>query len=536
MLETVGRGLQYGGYALGQGVGSTLPSVVTGGLAAMATVNPFVGLAVGAFGPSYGQNWGDVYTLAKEDPDIAKAIAEGRITPKQVAGYLALAAVPMAALDTGGLETGLGLATGKILHDLKLGLVKKMALGAFTEGGTEAMQEVLSDVTQKYLGSNKPASDYLHGVVDNFLGGAITGGAMTGAGHVVIGRPQVEPPPPPKPPAGLPPGVEPVQPATPGAPPEKPLPGAPISTSPLAVESPIVNVEPRERTPLGTVPGQNLPMLITLNKQLGRTEALLNNPATVEKMGKQATDYYTNSANNIRGAIAKLSMNPNEVAAAAAAPPVIEPEIIPPGAPLGPEANATDVNRVSRVPDDISAMLIAKAMGGEDFTLPKGPVGLSDLIKMEQKSVPVGVTVDLQRMMKLTGKNLYGDQDQMPMIVTKELLQNAVDSIRPIIEQGKQVDGNVHIKTDSPTRTITMTDNGTGMTPETLAGPFLQIAGTKKESGRAGGGFGIAKMMTLFANHAIRVITMRDGQVSELNSTGPELEASAGWRVRSRIC
>jgi class 3 adenylate cyclase/predicted ATPase len=52
-LETLGRAGQYAGYSVGQSVGS-LPSAVTGILAAATTANPFVGLAVGAFGQLKG--------------------------------------------------------------------------------------------------------------------------------------------------------------------------------------------------------------------------------------------------------------------------------------------------------------------------------------------------------------------------------------------------------------------------------------------------------------------------------------------------
>jgi hypothetical protein len=64
------------------------------------------------------------------------------------------------------------------------------------------------------------------------------------------------------------------------------------------------------------------------------------------------------------------------------------------------------------------------------------------------------------------------------------------------------------------------------MEPEILATKFLEIAGTQKETERGSGGFGIAKMLTLYANKNIHVTTMRNGIVSELNTTGEDLMKS----------
>jgi hypothetical protein len=62
------------------------------------------------------------------------------------------------------------------------------------------------------------------------------------------------------------------------------------------------------------------------------------------------------------------------------------------------------------------------------------------------------------------------------------------------------------------------------MSPKTLSTTFLTVAGTEKESTRASGGLGIAKMQFLFGNKRIKVVTMRDDVLSVLESTGVELE------------
>ena len=132
--------------------------------------------------------------------------------------------------------------------------------------------------------------------------------------------------------------------------------------------------------------------------------------------------------------------------------------------------------------------------------------------------------VDVRRLSKLLGPKLYGEPKEMPYVSVKEMLQNAFDAIKPMQEQGQLTKGKIDITVNPSSRFINVTDNGTGMSPETLSTTFLTIAGTKKEGERDSGGLGIAKMQFLFNNEHIRVVTMRDGVVSELVSTGAQLE------------
>lgn len=173
----------YAGYQTGSGIGSSLPSIVIGGVSAVATANPLVGLAIGALGPSYIQNYGDVYGSSRDDKDIAALVEKGALTRKDIAGTAALAAVPMAALDVVGLETILGKTVfAEAKHALAKRIIKGMALGAVTEGSTEGLQEIISQWTQDYLGSQTPMKQKLIAVIDNIFGGFFAGGAMGGAG------------------------------------------------------------------------------------------------------------------------------------------------------------------------------------------------------------------------------------------------------------------------------------------------------------------------------------------------------------------
>ena len=131
---------------------------------------------------------------------------------------------------------------------------------------------------------------------------------------------------------------------------------------------------------------------------------------------------------------------------------------------------------------------------------------------------------NVRRLSKLLGPKLYGEPKEMPKVSVKEMVQNSFDAIKPMQEKGQLVKGVIDIKVDAGSRIISVLDNGTGMSPETLSTTFLTIAGTKKEGTRDSGGLGIAKMQFLFNNDRIKVVTYRDGVLSVLESTGPELE------------
>lgn len=131
--------------------------------------------------------------------------------------------------------------------------------------------------------------------------------------------------------------------------------------------------------------------------------------------------------------------------------------------------------------------------------------------------------VNVARLAKLLGPQLYGDMSNIAQVSVKEMLQNSYDAVKEI---PADVEAQIDITIESGTRRITVQDNGAGMTAETLGGPFLRIADTKKESDKASGGFGIAKMLYLFGNKELRVETLRDGVVSQLAATGETLFGS----------
>ena len=134
--------------------------------------------------------------------------------------------------------------------------------------------------------------------------------------------------------------------------------------------------------------------------------------------------------------------------------------------------------------------------------------------------------VDMTRMANLLGPQLYGNMSKISTVTVKEMFQNAFDAIKDALVKGGLAEGVINVDTDENKRTITITDNGMGMTPEIISKAFLTIAGTHKESGRGSGGFGVAKMLFLFGNKNLKLETTRDGLTSKLETTGPELLAA----------
>jgi hypothetical protein len=141
----------------------------------------------------------------------------------------------------------------------------------------------------------------------------------------------------------------------------------------------------------------------------------------------------------------------------------------------------------------------------------------------EYETIRAKPGINATRMAKMLGPQLYGDPTNMGQVCIKEVLQNSFDATRTAVNDGQVALGKIDIVVSDDGRTLTVKDNGIGMTPELLGGKFLEIAGTAKEGDKNAGGFGIAKMLFLYANKNIRVSTARDGRVAVLDVTGEQL-------------
>lgn len=130
---------------------------------------------------------------------------------------------------------------------------------------------------------------------------------------------------------------------------------------------------------------------------------------------------------------------------------------------------------------------------------------------------------NVPRVARMLGGQLYGSMKDITEVSVKEMVQNSFDAIKTSLEQGQITKGKIDIQIDKTDRSIKLTDNGSGMTPDVLGNVFLTIAGTNKETEFGSGGFGIAKMLFLYNNNNISVTTMRNGQISQMEATGAQL-------------
>jgi hypothetical protein len=126
------------------------------------------------------------------------------------------------------------------------------------------------------------------------------------------------------------------------------------------------------------------------------------------------------------------------------------------------------------------------------------------------------------RILKLLGPALYGDMDKIQAVTVKELFQNAYDAVRTNLNKGAIEEGSVEVTISEDKRSVTVKDNGVGMTPDMINDGFLRVAGTEKEGDVNSGGFGIAKVLFLAGNKSLKLVTIRDGIKTTLETTGED--------------
>lgn len=135
-------------------------------------------------------------------------------------------------------------------------------------------------------------------------------------------------------------------------------------------------------------------------------------------------------------------------------------------------------------------------------------------------------SANVQRLAKMLGSKLYGTPQDIASVSIKELVQNSFDAIKEALEKGHLTKGKIDVSLDTKNRTITVIDNGPGMPTSVMGNQFLQIAGTVKGTTRPSGGLGVAKMLFLFENEELEVVSLRDGVLSRMVTTGKDLKAA----------
>ena len=143
------------------------------------------------------------------------------------------------------------------------------------------------------------------------------------------------------------------------------------------------------------------------------------------------------------------------------------------------------------------------------------------IAEQEDQSTPgtvsMGLEMDKERIFKLLGERMYNGD--LGNVVIKEVSQNSFDAIKDaeelgIIGRGEGVISyNIYDEGDDSV-TMAFADNGVGMTPDILQRAFFTVGGTHKRSGKASGGFGLAKMAMFMTADRVYVETVNNGIVT----------------------
>jgi len=143
----------------------------------------------------------------------------------------------------------------------------------------------------------------------------------------------------------------------------------------------------------------------------------------------------------------------------------------------------------------------------------------------------VELSVNKAEVVQRFGQNMYGSG--LSNVIVKEGLQNSFDAIKAQIYKengslsGNQI-GHLEIIVDRSKRTITLIDDGTGMSPEVVESAFLTIAGSDKAGlppELSSGGLGLAKMGVLMGASRVQLETTANGKVTTLDVTRDKLAA-----------
>lgn len=136
------------------------------------------------------------------------------------------------------------------------------------------------------------------------------------------------------------------------------------------------------------------------------------------------------------------------------------------------------------------------------------------------KTEKCGISTNVPQLLRLLGPSMY--KNDTIKVAIKELLQNSFDAVKrtknPIIK----------ISSDSANNSITVVDNGCGMSMQTVKDVYLSIGGTLKDLDvtERSGGLGLAKVQFFLSANRMKVVTTKDGYTTTLECSQEELFSS----------
>lgn len=158
--------------------------------------------------------------------------------------------------------------------------------------------------------------------------------------------------------------------------------------------------------------------------------------------------------------------------------------------------------------------------------MPKSKSQFQNSRQME-KTIQGSIRVNNERVITLLGHIMYSAN--IMETASKELTQNSFDAIK--VEKRRLNDpsyrGEIRVTTDYYKRTLTVQDNGCGMSEDVLLNAFLMIGGSDKgalEECLKSGGLGFAKVAFIFSSEWIEVETIHNGTRLYLKATPEEIK------------
>jgi hypothetical protein len=126
------------------------------------------------------------------------------------------------------------------------------------------------------------------------------------------------------------------------------------------------------------------------------------------------------------------------------------------------------------------------------------------------------LAADMPGLVQLLGAGMYANN--LVEVTIKELLQNAFDAVKGAVSSKKEKalykTGHITIELDSNSRTIKITDDARGMTPDIVKNALFTVAGSDKSDlapEDRSGGLGLAKMGFMMNSERLVVNTVRNG-------------------------
>ena len=191
--DTISRAGTYAVESAAGAAGSTMPSLVggvVGGIAGEA-IDPLgggvPGAWVGAATPSIIQGIGGLWNDLQQDEGVKSLMDSGQLTKAQLSNYAVMGGTVVGAIDAIGAEHFLpggeavkGATQALVKENIKKAILKGISEGALAEGGTEALQEIISQGIQGVVGGNADLVNRAWSVVDNMVQGALGGSSMGG--------------------------------------------------------------------------------------------------------------------------------------------------------------------------------------------------------------------------------------------------------------------------------------------------------------------------------------------------------------------